>query len=233
MENWISKKMVWVWIGVMAVAVIDCSSNRLGEYTFKSHTAAAVMATPPRAQVFTDSFYDTGGDLVSQAIRIGTTIAKGIEAAEAQRRLDAAMQRVDIPEQIRRRSLERCAAYLHFRPIPDTEDADFLFMMKISEYGIDAKSWDASVHFKIDVKVRLIDNEKSIEVWKKTIKERMPVSGSIFGLHDAAGDVMTAAALSELSEEQMVEGFRHLADYAADRVAERIQVDFVKARSGG
>ena len=104
-------------------------------------------------------------------------------------------------------------------------------MMKINNYGIEASSWSAAVYFKIDVKVRLIDNEKHIKVWEKTIKERMHISSSIFGLHDAIGNVITASVLSDLSEEEMIEGFTHLGQFAAGRIADRIQDDFIKAHS--
>ena len=209
----------------------NCSTNRLHEYEFKSTTAAATMAIPPRAQVFSDSFFYTDGDPISTVLRIGTTIVKNIEAQKTQKRLDKAMNEVDIPEEIRIQSLERSSEYLNFQPVDETSNADFIFMMKINNYGIEASSWTAHVHFKIDVKVRLIDNKKNIKIWEKTIKERMPISSSIFGRHDTIGDVITASVLSNLSEEEMIDGFTHLAQYAADRIAERIQDDFIKAHS--
>lgn len=222
---------MWILALVASSMIVHCSSNRLHEYQFKRKSASAIMAAPPRAQIFTESFFDTGGDPISTVIHIGTRIAKEVETYEAQKRLDSAMQQVDIPEQIRRRSLERFGDYFDFRTIGSSKDADFLFMMKITKYGIEADSWNASVRFKIDVKIRLIDNIKNREVWKKSIHERMPISGSIFGLGDAVGNVMTASALSNLTEEGMVTGFSHLAEYTADRIAEKIQEDFIKAHT--
>jgi len=209
----------------------SCSTNRLNEYEFKSTTAAADMLTPPRAQVFSDSFFHTDGDMVSTVLKIGTTIAKSVEAGKAQRKLDKAMNEVDIPEEIRIQTLEQSAEYLHFHPVDETTNADFVFIMKINHYGIDASSWAAAVHFIMDINVRLVDNAKHIKIWKKTIKERMVITSSIFGLHDAIGDVITASALSNLTEEEMIEGFTHLAQFAADQIAERIQDDFIKAHS--
>ncbi|UCF78228.1 MAG: hypothetical protein JSW03_08995, partial [Candidatus Eiseniibacteriota bacterium] len=156
---------------------------------------------------------------------------KGVEARKTQERLDEAMEYVDIPEHIRRQTLQTCSEYLHFQPTEEAREADFVFMMNIDEYGIAAESWDSSVQFRIKLRVRLVDNKENIEVWKKTIKEEQPVSRGVFGLGGVAADVITAMTLSELSEEEMIEGFSQLADFVSDRIAERIQRDFIKAHS--
>jgi hypothetical protein len=218
----------------MAFLFIMCgSSNRLMEYNFNDRTVSAMMSLPPPPEIFTDSFWGVGneGNIIETAIRIGTTIAKEVEVQKARDKMDSALESVDVPERIRKRTLERCARYLRYRSFDDSEDAEFLFDMHIQKYGIDAKSWAASVHFKIDVRVYLIDNEKNIEIWRKRVRESLPVTRSTFGLPDAAGDVITAVALSQLSEEDMAAGFEHLADYTADRVARKLQEDFAKARS--
>ncbi len=208
------------------------ASNRLGEYEFRNHTVAATMMTSPSPQVFSDSFFELDeNDLLGTAIRLGTTIAKGVQVRETQERLNDAMESVDIPEQIRVHTLERSSEYLHFKPVQATENADFLFLMNVNRYGIEAGSWDSSVRFRIDVKVRLLDNRQNIEIWKRTIKEAQPISRSMFGLGGAAGDVITAVTLAGLSEEDMVRGFAHLGDYVADRISVRIQEDFIKAHS--
>ncbi|MBN2031005.1 hypothetical protein JW824_12270 [bacterium] len=216
---------------LVSIVIIRCSSNRLHEYEFNETTVAAMMATPPRAQIFSDSFYLGSQGLVETAIRIGTSIGKEIQLRQAQQRLDNAMTQVNIPEQIRKRTLEQSSEYLYFYPLEETKGADFLMMMKIKKYGIEAKSWDASVEFIIDLNVRLIDNVRHIEVWEKTIREKTVITGSIFGLGESFGNVLTASALSDLSEEEMITGFTHLADYTADRVAEKIEEDFIEAHS--
>lgn len=104
-------------------------------------------------------------------------------------------------------------------------------LIKIKKYCIDAQSWDASVDFIIDLEVKLIDNMKHVEVWKKSIDENMAITRSMFGLGDSFGNVITASTFSDLSEEEMISGFTHLADYAADRVAEKIQDDFIEVHS--
>ena len=218
---------------LLALTFIMCgSSNRLMEYDFNDRTAAAMMAIPPPAEVFTDSWFMIDGDnIIETAIKIGTTIAKEVEVQKTREKLDNALQKVDVAERIRERMLERCSKYLRYRPVDDPDDADFLFDMHMQHYGIDAQSWTAGVHFKIDVKIYFIDNDKGVEVWRKRVRERMPVTHDIFGLPSAAGDIITAVSLSELSEEEIIAGFEHMADYTADQIARRLQQDFTRARS--
>ena len=61
---------------------------------------------------------------------------------------------------------------------------------------------------------------------------REPVTQEMFGLSNTAGNVITAVALSELTEQDMVDGFSYLSLYMADKIAERIHRDFIKAQSG-
>jgi hypothetical protein len=218
---------------LIGFVLLQCSGvNRLREYDLRDQTATSVMAPAPRAQVFTD-FYnmDEETDIVSTAINIGTSIAKGVEAHNAQKRLDSAMEQVDIPELIRAKTFAQCLDYLYLIEAPEKKEADFILMMKIKKYGIDAKSWFSDVEFKIEVEVRLIDNEAHREVWVRTIKEEEPITDYVFGLGSSANNVITAVALSELSEEEMATGFQNLAEYVSGRIAEKIQKDYMKAHS--
>lgn len=220
-------------ITVMGIFLLQCSGvNRLREYELRDQTVTSVMAPAPRAQVFTD-FYnmDEESNIVSTAIHIGTSIAKGVEAHNAQKRLDRAMERVDIPEIIRNETFTQCLDYLYMSEALEKKDADFVLLMKIKKYGIDAKSWFSNVEFKIEVEVRLIDNKAHREVWVKTIKEEEPITNHIFGLGTSANNVITAVALSELSEEEMATGFENLAVYVSGRIAEKIHKDYLKAHS--
>ena len=222
-------------IGILAALgmtlLAACSTNRLADYQFDKTTAAAIMAAPPRAQVFSDTFLEGGTSSIHALVRAGTAIAKGLQAHEAQKQLDAAMEQVDIPEEIRAGALDRCGAYLNFTPVDEPGGADFTFFMKINRYGIDAESWDARVSFRIEIKVRLVDNQEKRKIWERTLREEMPVSRSFFFIDGTIGDILTASTLADLSEDQMVQGLTALARYAADRIADRIQEDFIDAQN--
>lgn len=223
----------FIFVIIVFLSSLQCgSSNRLREYELRDKPTAAIMITPPHAQVVTESVDDgKTGSLLGEVIKIGTTIARDIEAQKAQERLNSAMLRVDIPERIREETLQKSAEYLYFRPINESKEADFVFIMDIKKYGIEAKSWDSSVYFRMNVKVRLIDNKSNVEIWKKSFKEKHPVKDSMFHLGETAGNVITGVALSKLSKKEMIAGFSNLADYMANRIAEKIHQDFIDAHS--
>lgn len=235
MSNSFLKMVTGIMVVALSLALLGCgASHRLGEYTFRDHTAAAVISAPPRPWVFAKAdFGDIDpDDLAISAFRAVTQMTKSVTAGLAQARLDSAMEKVDVPERIKDGALQRCSEYLHFQPIQNYDRSDFLFDMDIDSYGIDADSWDAGVYFKIDLRVYLIDNKSGLEIWKTRVKEKQPVSPTIFGDTGsaAADNVITAIALSQLSVEEMVTGFQYLADDTADRVAHKLRQDFAKSR---
>jgi hypothetical protein len=223
----------WALVAGLGLVLLGCgSSHRLGEYTFRDLTVAAIIDAGSEPTVFTDAFIDINPeDLLASAMSAGATLAKEISAGEAQARLDSAMIQVDVPERIRRRTLRRCSEYLHLRSTQDYHGSDFLFDMYVEDYGIDAEAWDAGVYFNINLMVYLIDNKAGVEIWKTRVKERLPFSQSAFGgFSTTADNVITAVALSQFSVEEMAEGFRYLADKTADRVARKLREDFSKSR---
>ena len=234
MKKHIVKTLQLLLIVVLCLNLIECSSyKKLINYTFKDHTVSAIVTAAPWADVFTDSYIHIDKDnLFRTFLNIGTTIVKEVEAEKVKTLLDSAMKQVNVPERIRNRTLERGADYLHYRPIKEHNKADYLFDICITNYGIDAKSWDAGIYFKIDVKINLIDNKTGVLIWKKRINERKPISRTIFSLAGTTTDnVITAIMLSNLSVEEMIKGFQYMADYTADRIVQKLQKDFAKSRS--
>ena len=206
-----------------------CSMNNLRGYAFRDHTAAAVLDFPPPPQIFTDNWthLDWSNPVVA-FIDVGTDIAREVEASKARAKLVEAMDTVDIPEIIRDETLERGSEYLHYRPVEDTNDAYFMFDIELQHYGIEAQSWTAGVYFKIDVKITLMDNNKSKAIWRSCFNERYPVSREIFGLPDQAKDIITAVALSNLTSDQIAAGLENLAYQTSDRIIDKLQTDFSK-----
>jgi hypothetical protein len=204
-----------------------CSMNKLQGYQFREHTASALMAHPKPPEIFTDSWADVDfSNPVTAMIGIGTGIAKEVEVNKTRAKMDSAMGMVDIPEIIRIETLERGSEYLHYRPIEDTADSDYLFDMIMRHYGIEAKSWSASVYFKIDAKITLLDNLKGKEVWRSCFNERFPVSRDIFGFSGSAGNIITAVSLSQLTAEQIAHGLENLALHTSDRIIHKLRRDF-------
>ncbi|KPK96256.1 hypothetical protein AMJ80_00990 [bacterium SM23_31] len=233
MKNYFTKTIQWALIFGFCMILIECgASNRLREYEFRDLTAAAVISSPLRPEVFTDpSIYIDKDNPLGSFLRIGSTIAREFQAEKARARLDSAITLVDVPERIRNRTVESSSTYLHYRPIEDYHNSDFLFNIYIQNYGIDAQSWESDVYFQIEVKVHLLDNKTGAEIWKTSVKEREPLSRKIFDSGSYTADnVFTAIALSSLSVEEMSKGFQYLADYTADQITKKLQKDFAKSR---
>ncbi|MFC1725093.1 hypothetical protein ACFL4T_05660 [candidate division KSB1 bacterium] len=221
-------------IMLLSSIMLSCgSSNKLVEYDFRDNTIAGITSGPLGPSVHTDTpvFIDRK-DIFGSFLRLGTTIAKEIEIEKLQARLDSAMSAVNVPEEIKNNTLSGCSDYFHFRPVDDKRNADFLFDFFIKYYGIDAQSYESNVFFKIEIAVYLIDNKTGVQIWKTSIKDREPMTSSIFSPESyTAGNVLTALMLSRLTVEELYKGFQYLAEFSADRIINRLKDDFLKSRN--
>ena len=226
-------RIILVLFGLILISILSmcCSMNKLQGYEFRDHTAAALLAYPPPPQIFTDDWTNLDfSNPVQAVIRLGTGMAREAEVSKTRAKMDSAIQMVDIPEIIRIETLERGAQYLHYHPIEDIDESYFLYDIVMKHYGIDAKSWTASVYFKMEVKVTLLDNRRGTEIWRSCFDERFPISREMFGLPDAAGDLINAVSLSRLTAEQIAGGLENLAVHTSDRIIHKLQRDFSKKR---
>lgn len=223
-------------LAVLAPTLTGCSgSNRLKEVDLRGQTVAVVAAIPPHPRVQSG---DPGEaainiyDPIGSAIRVGTAAAKLREARRAQARLDSAVAMVDIADQIARRVLLDSADLLSFEPVNRPADASFILDLRVYDYSLVADSFEGTTFFALEGEVLLIDPLSGRELWKRRIREREVLDGSLFGLPAAAGNVVTARALSQLSEEEMAQGLERLADYVASRITDRLRRDYYRSRRG-
>ncbi|MDZ7345454.1 MAG: hypothetical protein ONA69_01535 [candidate division KSB1 bacterium] len=210
--------------------VAGCSSNKLRNYELRRTDIAARTFTPQRPQI------STGGDIVidknnplGTILSVGSTVVKEIEAMKARARLDSAMMKVDIPALMEEEILFKAAELLSSRPINEVEAADFVLNIDLKEYGIDAQSWWTGAHFIIDTKVELIDQKAAKRIWKKRVRSREPLTSYIFGLGEV-NKILDAAALANLTVDQMAVGLKNLAEVASDEIARKLYDDFIKSR---
>ncbi|MFC1559446.1 hypothetical protein ACFL39_02535, partial [Gemmatimonadota bacterium] len=200
-------------------------------YELGESNIAALTFMPPRANVFTNlDIRIDPDDLIRSAIRVGTSVAREIEAEKARARLDSAMTMVDVPAIIEEGVLFQTAEMLDFRPVNEVRSADFIFNIDMKRYGIDANSWDAGTFFIIDARIELIDNSEHRRIWKGRVESREPLSARIFGLNSPVENVLDAIALSELSVEEMATGLEYLANFSAGLIAEKLYRDFIRSR---
>ena len=213
-----------------------CSgTNRLKEIDLRGRNVAVVAAIPPHPRVQSGDPSEAAVDLydpVGSAIRVGTAAAKLREARRAQARLDSAVARVDVADRIARRVLLDSAEMIGFEPVSRPAEADYLLDLRIYDYSLVADSYEGTTFFALEGDVLLLDPSSGRELWKRRIREREVLDGSIFGLPAAAGNVVTARALAQLSEEEMATGLERLADYVAARLTDRLRTDYYRSRRG-
>lgn len=220
-------------LGALFLTLAACgSSHRLKKYDFSGGTAAVVAAIPPAPTVFSDAglgYLDLDRPLET-FLRVGTAVVKEGEVRAAQKRLDEALARTDIAGRVAEQTLLRSARHLRYRPVDDPDRADYLLDLRVDDYGLVADSWESTVFFMIDAEVVLIDNATGRVIWDRRIREREPASRSLIGIGPTAGNVFTAATLSNLSVEEMAEAFERLADYSADHIVASLRHDYFKSR---
>ncbi|HEX38007.1 MAG TPA: hypothetical protein ENG70_04010 [Candidatus Cloacimonetes bacterium] len=228
---------------ILLASLFACSNayKKLIPYTFRDKSVAAVVSGTPWGNVQTNSYFTitptpTSGKsdtdkLLNTIVNIGTTVINSIEANKAQTKLDSAMKKVNVAEIIKTQTLQQSSNLLHFNPTEDTKSADFLFSIVINNYGISANSWASSVNFQMDVTLKIYDNATSALIWKTGVNESRPVSSSFFLMGStAAGNVLTALQLSQLTPDQMATGFQNMAEYTANELANKLQKDYAKSR---
>lgn len=227
------RRMVIPQVLLLVVAAGCQSTGRLAEYDFAGGALYVSYDFPPRAEILTGPYFPGHPrDPVHAIIRIGGNLVRELAASGARERLDDACASVDVPERIADRASSRVARYLRVDLVEDEDDADYGLEVRVRDYGIDAEAWESAAHFFIDAEVILYDMADGGEIWESHVRERDAIAPHVFGGRGAATirDMVTAAALSQLSEEDMVVALGALADYAGDRISEKLRDSMEKVR---
>lgn len=215
---------------------IGCSSNRLKEYDFRDRTVSIMAAIPPAPQVFTDRYYDYASSYSRPhpavvVARVGTAIAKEIQAEKAEARLDSALQQLDVSERIAKRTLVNAAKHLGYRPVSGVSKSDYIMDLRVRRYGINASNWNGAASLLIQGSVRMIDPNTHRQIWKKEISFSERLTGRMLGFGGTAvGSIVTTRQLARLSVPELKNGFESLSDFAADRIAQELQDDYMRTR---
>jgi hypothetical protein len=209
------------------LALSSCGSkHRLAEYHFAGETLAIVPHVPERPTVLTSGYStDYSGDLVGQVLKTGGQIARDVAAHGVTENLDSAASIVDVKARVSERALERGARYLGARPVGSTDEAQYVLEVVVRDYGVDARQWDDAAHVFIDAEAILLDARSGQEIWSARVDERDPISPSVHGEHSVTRDVVTAAALADMSVEELSHTLERISDYCADRITDRLRSD--------
>ncbi len=220
-----------IWATLLGAGLGGCGAgNRLAQYDFPRLTLAVVPEFPPYPEVLSGPYFPGHPkDPVHAIIRAGTRIAKEIEADRVRDRLDSAAAMVDVARLTGDRLAARASRYLGSTLTDPSGDTDLILEVEIRDYGIDAEEWDAAARFFIDAEAWLLDGQDRRVIWKTRVRAHEPITPAIFH-NSSIRNVVTAAALADLSVEDIGRALTQLSYYAADRVTDRLRSSLDRAR---
>ncbi len=210
-----------------AVGLFACQTvNRLEDYRIRGAAVAVDVPAPP-APAFKIDYSVTldSHNPLATALSIGTNLAKANEASLAEGRMREALGSVDVRGILRQEAESACATALGAEVSPEGAGADFLLSLEIHEYGLEADSPWQGVRLFMRVTARLYDNESGDLAWRRSITVDQNASPEMFGMGSIVGNIVTAASLSELSTEELAQGFEGLARESARVIARRLEHD--------
>lgn len=222
------KKHPWI-LGLAILAVVGCASTELAYYDFESQNVSVDARVAPDAEI--DASYNIvvdPDDPVRTAISIGSSLAKASQVREAEDKLRAAMNDVDIRTIVEDELIDFVESSLGSRVVEERRRADLQLTVEIESYGIDASG--SGVEFQMRAEATMWDSGIADRVWRGRESVSQPVSPSVFGLPGAADNVLSAVALSEVSEADMARGLERLARDAAWDIGTALERDIYRAR---
>jgi hypothetical protein len=217
---------------VLGIISIGCTTiNELDNYSFEKRTIAVWLRQPPEPEIsVTYNIYLNEENVVGSIVSVGSNVIKASEVAKAEKKMEAALSSIDVPELMKVTAISACANVLGCRTIEDPSDADYILDIEIEKYGIDAGSPGGHVFFTIDMNVHLYETTESETIWRRDIDHGESLTPYIWGIDNSVGNVVTAGVLAELTVDEIAEAFIELSEEAGKEIARQLEGDFLKAR---
>lgn len=207
--------------GVLAAA--GCGpGHHLADYDFANNTLAVVTSTPAYPELQTGWVDMDLENPVAAVIEGGARVAKEVEARRARTRLDSAATSVDIGTRMGARTADRASRYLAARPVA-TGPADFTLEVWVTDFGLDARGWDAAAFLYTNAEAVLIDAASGREVWSVRVWAREPITPAVFDAGPVPEDAITAGTLMTVSVEDFERVLERLADLSSDVVTNELR----------
>jgi hypothetical protein len=214
---------------LVIIGFAGCASTELAYYDFGSQRISVDARVAPDARV--DASYNIvvdPEDPVRTALSIGSSLAKANQVRQVEEKLFIALEDVDIRTLVEDELSDFVESSLGARVVEDRGRADLQLRVEIESYGVDASG--SGVDFQMSAVATMWDVESSDRVWRGRESVSQPVSPSVFGLSGAADNVLSAVALSEVSEEDIAKGLERLARDAAWEIGLNLERDIYRAR---
>ena len=119
---------------------------------------------------------------------------------------------------------------LGVRVVEERRSADLQLMVDVESYGINAGGSGSSIAFELSAVATLWDLRTGDRIWRTRESVSEPASPELFGLPGVAGNVLSAVALAELSEEEITRGMERLARNAAWDIGLELENDIYRAQ---
>lgn len=230
-------RRIFIFAGLMSLllSTTACVSvNKLKEVDLENRDVAVMAAFPPNPIVHTNFWYASSGgrNPVVGAIRLGTAAAREVEANRVERKMRRALDNVDIAQIAAVQIMRQSADALGFNPVKRPSDADFVFDIKIDSYGIDAENFDSALRLFINGTVSIYDETRGgRRIWRDGLRIRERISRGVFASGGTGlGNIITARELADLDVAELEEGFKRLADVAAQSLSRELQQDYWESR---
>ena len=230
--NNLNKAFAAAFLAALGILLAGCATtNRLSRFDFRGSSLAVDMPLPPapRMQVRYEVSLDRH-DLIYSAFSVLTSVAKATQAERARQNMEEAISEVDVPDLIAKESFQACAAVLGAQPEDNASDADFLLVLSIHDWGIDAGSPVSTVSLRMRLTASLYGLHGSELAWRRELSVRDDASPAMFGLGPVIGNIVTATALSELSVDELEVGFTELGRSVAHSISQELREDLASAR---
>ncbi|MFP4114651.1 MAG: hypothetical protein ACOC2Y_04140 [Spirochaetota bacterium] len=218
-------------IAVLLGVLGSCASTELANHTFEGESLRLILRVAPGARVEADYWITIDPeDPVTTVISIGSSIAKASQVNEAQAKMDSALRDFRVDEVFEDEVGSYFSDVMEMRLVESRTRASYILSIEVEEYGIEATGHNGGLEFVLDGNAELIDNYDGRRIWHKWFHRDEQISPSVFGLPTSADNVLTAALLSELSEEEIAAGVERVTRDAAWQVAEEFDADLSWAR---
>lgn len=204
----------------VSLVTVACSSKqRLGQYDFRGRSLGIVTLGPAHPEVLSGLSVRIDADNPAETlVRVGSEIAREVQAQRVRPRLAAAAASVDVRSRMGERTVQHAARHLRATPATGTA-VDYELEVRIRRYGIVAASWTAPAYFLIDAEMLLLDGATGRRIWKSRVRQRDPVQPyALSGGDRRVTNTVTAIALANMSTSELERSLELLADYAADRL---------------